>query len=461
MSVDANGRAASIAARLFGSAAMWTTAILLIGGLTLSSYYVRSVERGFDQRLHVHLKTIVAGVADGTFQRSDPGSFGEPRFELPLSGWYWQITRLDRDPPEATTSKSLFEEQLPRLEKAGVPETLVGTREGYATGPEGRRLRIVERIVDLGQDGRYLISIGAASSEIDRDVSDFNFALLVSFLLLGLGLVVTTGFQVKFGLKPLARIRAQLIEIRTGDRTRLDGAFPKEIAPLAGELNALIDSNRQIVERARTHVGNLAHGLKTPLSVIANEANAGEGPFAEKVREQAVLMRRQIDHHLERARLSAGIAFAGEASELKPVVESLARAIEKIHRDREIAVSVSVPEQIRVRCEKQDVEEMVGNLVDNAFKWARSKVAVSIEQSAGGAKSPPLVRLLVEDDGPGLSDAQFTEVMARGRRLDETKPGSGLGLAIVGELTAMYGGAIELRRSEMGGLRCELALPVV
>lgn len=440
---------------------MWTTAILLIGGLTLSSYYVRSVERGFDQRLHVHLKTIVAGVADGTFQRSDPGSFGEPRFELPLSGWYWQITRLDRDPPEATTSKSLFEEQLPRLEQAGVPETLVGTREGYASGPEGRRLRIVERIVDLGQDGRYLISIGAASGEIDKDVADFNFALLVSFLLLGLGLVVTTGFQVKFGLKPLARIRAQLVEVRTGDRARLDGAFPREIAPLAGELNALIDSNRQIVERARTHVGNLAHGLKTPLSVIANEANAGDGPFADKVREQAVLMRRQIDHHLERARLSAGIAFAGEAAELKPVVESLARAIEKIHRDRDIEVSVTVPEPVRVRCERQDLEEMVGNLVDNAFKWARGKVAIAVEPPAGGAKAAPVVRLTVDDDGPGLSDAQFTEVMARGRRLDETKPGSGLGLAIVNELTAMYGGTVELRRSDMGGLRCELVLPAV
>lgn len=454
-------RAASIAARLFGSAALWTTAILLIGGLTLSSYYIRSVERGFDQRLHVYLKTLVGGLADGTIRRGDQGSFGEPRFELPLSGWYWQITRIDRDPPEATTSKSLFEEQLPRLSQADSPEALVGTREGYAAGPEGRRLRIVERIVDLGQDGRYLISIGAASGEIDKDVANFNFALLVCFVLLGLGLVITTGFQVKFGLKPLARIRAQLIEIRNGDRARLDGAFPREIAPLAGELNALIDSNRQIVERARTHVGNLAHGLKTPLSVIANEANAGDGPFAEKVREQAVLMRRQIDHHLERARLSAGIAFAGEAAELKPVVESLARAIEKIHRDRSIDVEVSIDAPIRVRCEKQDLEEMVGNLVDNAFKWARSHVSVSAEQTSDGGKSPSFARLVVEDDGPGLTDEQYGAVMGRGRRLDETKPGSGLGLAIVSELTAMYGGSIELRRSDLGGLRCELRLPAV
>ncbi|QZO02250.1 sensor histidine kinase [Chenggangzhangella methanolivorans] len=439
---------------------MWTTAILVIGGLTLSSYYVRSVENGFDQRLHVHLKTIVARVADGTFQSADPGSFGEPRFEIPLSGWYWQITRIDRDPPEATTSKSLFEEQLPRLGASGA-DGQASVREGYAAGPEGRRLRIVERIIDLGQDGRYLISIGAASNEIDKDVANFNFALLVCFVLLGLGLVITTGFQVKFGLKPLARIRAQLVEIRNGDRARLDGAFPREIAPLAGELNALIDSNRQIVERARTHVGNLAHGLKTPLSVIANEANAGDGAFAEKVREQAVLMRRQIDHHLERARLSAGIAFAGESAEVKPVVEGLARAIEKIHRDRAIEVEISIAEPLRMRCERQDLEEMVGNLVDNAFKWANAKVAITVEASPEATKAQPSARLTVDDDGPGLTDAQFSEVMARGRRLDETKPGSGLGLAIVNELAAMYGGSVELRRSAMGGLRCELTLPTV
>ena len=452
--------AASIATRLFGSAAIWTTLILLVGGVTLASYYKQSVERGFDQRLHVYLKTLVAGVADGTFGREDPGSFGEPRFELPLSGWYWQITRLDRDPPEATTSKSLFEEQLPRLEQSA-GEASVGAREGYANGPEGRRLRMVERIVDLGQDGRYLITVGGVAAEIDKDIANFNFALLVSFLLLGLGLVVTTGFQVGFGLRPLKRIRSQLVEIRTGGRARLDGAFPREISPLAAELNALIESNREIVERARTHVGNLAHGLKTPLSVIANEANAGDGPFADKVREQAVLMRRQIDHHLERARLSAGVAFAGETSELKPIIEGLARTMDKIHRDRKLRITVAIPYDIRMRSERQDIEEMVGNLVDNACKWAASAVSITAERLEPQPGAARMARLLVDDDGPGLTDEQAGLVLARGRRLDETKPGSGLGLAIVCELSAMYGGRFSLGRSPGGGVRCELVLPAV
>jgi signal transduction histidine kinase len=455
-------KAASIAVRLFASAALWTFAILLVGGVTLSSYYTRSVERGFDQRLHVYLKTLVGAVAAGAFDREDPGSLGEPRFELPLSGWYWQITRLDRDPPQATTSKSLFEEQLPRLADLGVGETLVGTREGYAQGPENRRLRIVERIIDLGQDGRYLISLAAAAGEIDEEIADFNVALLTTFLLLGLGLVMTTGFQVRYGLRPLARISAQLSEIRRGARFRLHGGFPEEIAPLAGELNALLDSNREIVERARTHVGNLAHGLKTPLSVIANEAHSGEGAFAEKVREQAVLMRRQIDHHLERARLSAGVAFAGEAAEVKPVLEALARTMAKVHRDRDLAVEVDAGDALRFRGERQDLEEMVGNLIDNACKWASHGVAITATPEATTkAGGRPSLRILVDDDGPGLSETEQAEVLRRGRRLDESKPGSGLGLAIVAELAAMYGGRFALGRSPEGGLRCDLSLPSV
>ncbi|WP_271168532.1 sensor histidine kinase [Hansschlegelia plantiphila] len=450
---------ASVASRLFVSAALWAGAVLLIGGVTLSSYYTRSVERGFDQRLHVYLKTLVAAVADGAFGREDPGSFGEPRFDLPLSGWYWQITRIDRDPPESTTSKSLFEGQLPRLADLGVGETIVGTREGYARGPDEQRLRVVERTVDLGQDGRYLIAIAAAADEIDKDIADFNVALLISFLALGIGLLVTTWFQVTFGLRPLRRIRSQLAEVRAGGRSRLDGAFPKEIAPLAGELNALLESNREIVERARTHVGNLAHGLKTPLSVIANEADAGDDPFAQKVREQATLMRRQIDHHLERARLSAGVAFAGETAEVKPALEALARTMEKVHRDRDLTVEVALSEPLRFRGERQDLEEMVGNLVDNACKWAATTVLIAASSVAAVDAGRARFRVLVDDDGPGLDDGQREEVLRRGRRLDETKPGSGLGLAIVSDLAAMYGGRLSLDRAPSGGLRCDLELP--
>jgi signal transduction histidine kinase len=241
----------------------------------------------------------------------------------------------------------------------------------------------------------------------------------------------------------------------------LQGKFPVEIAPLARETNALIDANREIVERARTHVGNLAHALKTPLSVIVNEAAArGNDPFACKVLEQADIMRDQVARQLERARLAARSTVVGTSVEVPPVVTALARTMEKLYRARDIAIDVDVPDHARFRGEQQDLEEMVGNLVDNGCKWAQSRVAIEVmadQPPSDGAKSR--VRIIVDDDGPGLSPAEREQVALRGQRLDETKPGSGLGLSIVVELAGLYGGVLTLGTAPIGGLRAELALP--
>jgi signal transduction histidine kinase len=265
---------------------------------------------------------------------------------------------------------------------------------------------------------------------------------------------------VRFGLAPLKRISASLAAIRSGRAERLEGEFPVEIAPLARETNALIEANREIVARARTHVGNLAHALKTPLSVIVNEAAArGSDPLAQKVLEQADIMRDQIVRQLERARLVARSSVIATLIDVPPVVTALARTMEKLHRDRDIAIAVDVPDHARFRGEQQDLEEMIGNLVDNACKWAQSRVAIEVaeERSVGDGKSK--VRVVVDDDGPGLSAAERERVALRGQRLDETKPGSGLGLSIVVELAGLYDGALTLGTAPIGGLRAELALP--
>ncbi len=269
-------------------------------------------------------------------------------------------------------------------------------------------------------------------------------------------------FQVRFGLAPLKRISESLAAIRSGTAERLEGRFPEEIAPLARETNALIDANREIVERARTHVGNLAHALKTPLSVIVNEAAArGDDPLAAKVREQAAMMRDQVQHHLERARIAARATVVGTVTEVIPVVTALARSMEKIHRDRGIAIDIEAQRDTRFRGERQDLEEMVGNLVDNACKWAQSRVAVEVVAGAGTAQAAQTLRVVVDDDGPGLtpSERERVQVARRGNRLDETKPGSGLGLSIVVDLAALYGGALTLGTAPIGGLRAELVLP--
>src|SRR5947209_6693557 len=318
-------RANSLALRLFLSATAVTVVILLITGVVLSSLYRDGVERSFDRRLDVYLKTLVADVSAPEEAEKFPQTLGEPLFDLPLSGWYWQTTRLNSAKPEVKSSRSLWDSGLPHLEDLNVPTGPDGTRKRYVTGPEEQRLRLIERTVDLGEEGRYLVAVAGDGQEIEEEAQSFDRALAITFGLLAVVLLLTTMFQVRFGLAPLKRISESLAAIRSGKAERLEGRFPEEIAPLARETNALLDANREIVERARTHVGNLAHALKTPLSVIVNEAAARSGdPLAEKVREQADVMRDQVARHLERARLAARYATVGPVTEVAPVVHSLA-----------------------------------------------------------------------------------------------------------------------------------------
>jgi len=456
-------RANSLALRLFLSATAWTVVILAVTGIVLSSIYREAFERSFDRRLGVYLSSLVAEVA-APEQASERGAptLGEPLFELPLSGWYWQIIALGAPRSEIRASRSLWDSTLPKLGDDAAA-SLDGTRQGYVQGPEDQRLRMVERTVDLGEDGRYLIVVAADPQEIDDEMSFFDRVLVVTFGTLAAVLILSTMFQVRFGLAPLKRISEALAAIRAGTAERLEGRFPVEIAPLARETNALIDANREIVERARTHVGNLAHALKTPLSVVVNEAAARpDDPLATKVVEQANIMRDQITRHLERARLAARLTVVGNIAEVEPVVTALARTMEKIHHHRGIVIDVDVAGAVRFRGERQDLEEMFGNLIDNACKWAQMRVRVEVApERAGGAARQPMVRLIVDDDGPGLSPAQRDKVARRGRRLDESKPGSGLGLSIVMELAALYGGSLQLGTAPIGGLRAELVLPAV
>lgn len=455
----------SLAFRLFLWATGLTVVILIVTGLALSSLYRHAVERAFDRRLNVYLRTLVADVASPEEGNDKfPQSIGEPLFELPLSGWYWQVTRLDTPKLEVHSSRSLWDSGLPRLHDTDDPAAAAGGyRKGYAPGPEEVRLRLVERDIDLGEDGRYLIAVAGDAAEIDDETLNFNRTISAIFAALAVALLLTTALQVRFGLSPLKRISESLAAIRSGRAERLEGEFPVEIASLARETNALIDANREIVERARTHVGNLAHALKTPLSVIVNEAAARPGdPLAEKVLQQAEIMRDQVARQLERARLAARSTVVGTLIDIPPAVTALARTMEKLHRDRDIAIAVDMPEHARFRGEQQDLEEMIGNLIDNACKWARSRVAIDVvADSAGGAvgDEKPRVRIIIDDDGPGLSPAERERVALRGQRLDESKPGSGLGLSIVVELASLYGGVLTLGTAPIGGLRAELALP--
>ena len=293
------------------------------------------------------------------------------------------------------------------------------------------------------------------ATEIDRDLAEFTTMLIAALAVLGLGLLAATFFQVRFGLSPLRAIRHNLAVIRSGKAEQLEGELPYEIRPLQQELNALIESNREIVDRARTHVGNLAHALKTPLSVITNEAREKDVPLAGKVIEQAELMRNQITHHLDRARVAARSGAIGDITDVDGVLNGLKRALDRIYEGRALELDVRSDAGLKFQGEKQDFEEMVGNLLDNACKWAKSRVWVTATR-AGRAGN---FEVLVDDNGPGLTEAERERAVKRGQRLDETKPGSGLGLSIVAELAHLYKGRFELEPSPQGGLRARLELP--
>jgi signal transduction histidine kinase len=454
-------RPSSLARRLFLTAVAVTVIVLTLAGVVLSSLYREAVERSFDRQLNTYLKGIVVDVATappGTIP--DPAT-GEPLFETPKSGWYWQIERLSGPQSEVKRSPSLPEPGLPSLDDQRIPIRPDGFREGYISGPDNFRLRVIENLIDLGNDGQYVVTVAADATEMEDDAGDFNYALALTLAALGIVFIATAWFQVRFGLRPLSRISHALQAIRTGRAERLVGDFPEEVAPLAREVNALIDTNREIVVRARTHVGNLAHALKTPLSVLLNETAGRADSMAQKVREQVGLMRDQVQHHLERARIAARVAVPRTVIAVKPVVEAVLRTMEKIHRERRLELTHRYEGDVRFHGEQQDLEEMIGNLVDNACKWAKSRVEVAVSAEETGAKGGRAAfRIAVDDDGPGLAPGARQEVLTqRGRRLDESKPGTGLGLSIVSDLAHLYEGRLELGTAPLGGLRAELVLP--
>jgi len=446
----------SLAFRLFVAAAAWSLVVLPLTAVVLISVYRGAVERSFDARLNVYLTSLVAGAATRRDLAENPPGLRDPNFKLPFSGWYWQIEPVGDAGTLIHTSESLLDQRINLLaeDESKADKSLV--RRAYITGPEKQRLRILEReiYIETAPDIQksFTISVAGDSSEIEETIGEFRTLLIIALSILGAGLLVATYFQVRFGLRPLGAIGKGLSAIRSGEKDLLDSALPQEIEPLQVELNALIESNRAIVERARTHVGNLAHALKTPLSVITNEANSGKSVLAGKVREQALIMRQQIDHHLNRASIAARSGMVGGNTAVEPVLNALVRTLGRIYADRNLQLDLDCPDDIVFNGEKQDLEEMVGNLLDNACKWAKTRVEIRVRMAGSN------IEITVEDDGPGLSKKEREAAIRRGRRLDETKPGSGLGLSIVADLAHLYNGSFMLDSTGKGGLRACLRL---
>lgn len=454
----------SLSFRLAVSAAVLSLIVLVSAGLLLANFFEAALDRNFDARLRAVLDGLLANVqmgVDGSL--SMDGELADTRFTLPLSGWYWQVQQKVGSAEGDLASASLLEQRLSPAPQDVAERDSDGIAHFYLTDANGTRLRAIEERFKLfGSKDEMSFLVAGNFDELRAEAVAFERTLVAMLSGLGVGLLAAIVAQVRFGLRPLRAMEARLSAIREGKAERLEGDYPSEIQPVADELNLLIRSNAEVVERARNEVGNLAHALKTPLSVLTNEAKLQPGGLADKVAEQARIMRDQVALYLDRARRAARARTLGSASEVEPVLLALARTLERIHHDKGVAIAVSCAPSVKFRGEKQDLEEMAGNLLDNACKWAAQRVAVKAAlDSVRSGDSRSWLMISVGDDGPGLTPEQRSQAPRRGRKLDETKPGSGLGLSIVAETAAMYGGSIKLEQSDLGGLAAILRLPAI
>jgi len=423
----------------------------------ISTLYRQASERGFDSLLSAHLFNLIGSVgvsSNGTLEGTP--NLGDLRFSVPDSGWYYSV---EPESPGLTgeVRSSSMTGPIPSPPISEVPFNPQFQRSYLIDGLAGEDLAVIESEFVLDSENRIgRFRVMGNRTELEAEIATFNRRLYTYLSLFGLGMIAINALAILLGLRPLNRVRNALAMVREGGAQRLDGKFPTEIEPLADETNALIENNRRIVERSRTQVGNLAHSLKTPLAVLTNEGRAIGGPKGTLIAEQAAAMRDQLDHYLKRARVAAQRDSVVYRTPVSPLLERLVRVIEKLGR---MKISLDLPPgEIVFAGEREDLEEIVGNLLENAVKWAKGRVSVSVRELSPTGDAQRRFAIAIEDDGPGIPDDKAREVLKRGRRLDETKPGTGLGLAIVSELVNEYGGKLLLERSELGGLRAVVEL---
>ncbi|MFD4841606.1 sensor histidine kinase [Achromobacter sp. NPDC058515] len=452
------GGTGSLRLRLLAGTLAWIVLSVALAGWGLASLFRQHITQQLQSELTLHLNQLTAAVnvgADGRPVVAPPLS--DPRLEQPLSGLYWQIDRLpDGLRPAAAgvaRSRSLWDQTLDAPTRVAAE----GDQAQDIAGPEGRELAALTRVLKPAEeDAAPLRLIVAADRQVLAEpIGRFNRMLAIALGVLAAGLTLAAVVQVVVGLRPLARLRRQLAAQNAGGSSRIEGRFPSEIQPLVDDFNKALAMNAEIVQRARTQAGNLAHAVKTPLTILANAAAREDTAWAALVQEQVGAANRQIDHHLARARAAASSGAADGRTPLPEPVQGLLRVMRRLYAERGLRIEAAdFPPGLAFRGESQDLQEMLGNLLDNACKWAEKQVRISATQAGPG-------RLLIhiEDDGPGIEDHEREHIFLRGVRVDEQRPGSGLGLDIVRDLAGTYGGEVRADRSELGGLRVSLWLP--
>lgn len=436
-------RPRSLVGRLVLAAGIWIVVSLVAAGILLDAALSDRVDYDVRRDAEARLGALIGATSvasDGRPVMQRP--HGDIRYQEPRSGVYWQVHVPDGN---TLRSRSLGDDTLP-MAPSPDPQQI--------EGPDDQQLVVLTRTLLLpGARSPVTFTVAVDRSEIEEHASRFAGSVSAALALLGVGLLAAVVVQIRVGLRPLAAVGRALARVRAGQATEIAGNYPGELQPLVDEINQLVRHNATVMERARTHVGNLAHALKTPISVLSARASIDKGPLADVVRTQTTMMSKHVEHHLARASMAGPEGGVYRRTPVADVLDGLGRTLAQIYAERDLEIDVDVADDVQFRGERQDLEEMAGNLMDNACKWAGTRVLVTA-RSTGGR-----LALVVEDDGPGMAEAFHGEAFERGRRLDESVPGSGHGLAIVRDLTLLYGGQVTLGRSRFGGLAATLDLP--
>ena len=449
--------AGSLRLRLLAGTLAWMLLTIALAGWGLRALFRDHVTQQLHEQLLVQLNHLSAAVEWEPGERITVSPMGaDPRLEQPLSGLYWQIDRLGQQAQAAIArSRSLWDQvlQLP-----AAPE--VYPADGYIMpslrDAQGHELLAVARTLQLPDDDAPLLRLVVAADKelVAEPLQRFTRMLMLSLTMLSLGLALAVAMQLHFALRPLQLLRRGLAGVRSGDAAQLEGRFPQELQPLVNEFNHVLTENADMVQRARTQAGNLAHAVHTPLSILANAAAQDNSALAHLVHDQVASARRQVDWHLARARAAAAVRATGLRTPVLEPLQALLRTMERLHVERHLRFELT-PDAVdgAFRGEGQDLYELLGNLIDNAGKWARSRVVVDVQQQEGE------LCFTVDDDGPGIPEVQRERMFERGVQLDERRSGSGLGLDIVRTLALTYGGSVQALASPLGGLRMRLCLP--
>ena len=448
----------SLAFRIIAFSTIWAFATLVLITTVISTLFRDASERGFESLLSAHLFNLISSVeVDDRGALTGSPNLGDLRFLRAGSGWYWSVEPGSPNVTGQLSSLSLTQ-PVAALPTSEVPFDASYQRRYWTDGIEGEKIEVIESEFLLDGENRVArFRMMGNRTELEAEIDTFERRLYTYLGLFGFGMIAINAVAILLGLEPLGRVSRALADIRQGTARRLDGDFPSEIAPLAEETNALIESNRRVVERARTQVGNLAHSLKTPLAVMLNEGRAISDQRGRLIVEQAGLMQQQVEHYLQRARMAAQRETIVFRTPVAPLMERMARVIRKLAAGRDVTLDMP-GQELTFAGEAEDLEEIVGNLLENATKWSRERIGISVAPIAVDDPAQPMFEIVIEDDGPGIPEDLRREALQRGRRLDETKPGTGLGLSIVADMVREYGGRLELANSPLGGLAVRVAL---